>query len=456
MKRKCPRWFTTQRCEDAGAKGAFSQAIASRREAGLQRRTLLPAVLLVFIMAMGMTAAAQSGQINIPLKQWVALAAPGLWPPVGLSYGLKHVTPAYHPPSGRIYFNGGDYTNGDPVYNADQSYQQQTHSLSIAERFADPNNVAAGWRLEYPFCGPSGQIQPYHPDYTGLVWDAKRGLFYMVPGTMEGSADNCPNQANFPRDKMMSFNPVTRQWAIVASTGPAPIDTWMSVLDPVTDTIYRFSIGSTVDMYNIATQTWSSINLPFSVNIWKEYLAADITRRVIYAVDGYFGRLYRFNMDTKAFTDLGPVPGGPLNITNQTYIVWDSVNRVLFYHRNLGDPGSLGFYAYHPDTNTWETLSIASNLPGVNVSGRLMIYDPGQNAILLYGGTESVTQPYLFLYRYGNGSPTTPPSAPTGLNVTAIPSSQINQAQHLMQLLVSRPMNRVSASFQRERTKYAL
>src|SRR5262249_30011460 len=51
-----------------------------------------------------------TGQIPLPLKQWVALPAPQKWSTQGLPYEFKHVTPSYHPPSGRIYFTGGDHT----------------------------------------------------------------------------------------------------------------------------------------------------------------------------------------------------------------------------------------------------------------------------------------------------------------------------------------------------------
>src|SRR5262249_21157193 len=90
-----------------------------------------------------------TGQIPLPLKQWVALPAPQKWSTQGLPYEFKHVTPSYHPPSGRIYFTGGDHTG--PVSDVD-SYRQDTWSLSLAERFAGgTDNVAAGWRLEYPY-----------------------------------------------------------------------------------------------------------------------------------------------------------------------------------------------------------------------------------------------------------------------------------------------------------------
>ncbi|MDO8471198.1 MAG: Ig-like domain-containing protein [bacterium] len=373
------------------------------------------------------------GQIKIPLNQWVALRAPYPYSTQGIPSANKHVTGAYHPPSGRIYFEGGDYAG---KHGSTQSYRQETWSLSIAERFADKNNPAAGWRLEYPYCGPVDQIQPKHPDFVGWVWDQKRGLFYMVPGVMEStSIDNCPGETadkvtnpGFISNKMMSFNPVTKLWAIMGDGGAYAQDTWMSVLDPVTDSLIRFDIfgvgrGS---IYNLTTNTWSTFSMP-SISLWKEALAADISGRLIYAIDGYRGKLWSYNIDSRVFTDLGPVPGGAINYDNVTYLVWDSASKVLLWHKE-----GTAFNAYHPDTKTWETLSIASDIPSVNARGRHgMTYDPGQNVVFLFGGSVSYDEnPYIFLYRYGNGggptADTVAPSKVSGLSATAVSSSQIN------------------------------
>jgi hypothetical protein len=353
------------------------------------------------------TPSSSTNQVNLPLKQWVALAAPPPDSGKGIPSGNKHVNAAYHPPSGRIYFTGGDYAGGSGFVT--QSYRQETWSLSIAERLATPSDPAAGWRLEYPYCGPAGHIQPKHPDYMGWVWDAKRGVFHLVPGVVDSTTEsNCPGETpdkqtnpGFVSGPMMSFDPVTRRWAILGSGDPGPdaADTWQSVLDPVTDTLIRFGMTMRVNRYNLAQQRWAVSRMP-SVNIWKEYLAADIEGRAVYAIDGLTGRLHRYGIDSGSFTDLGPVPGGPIGYTNLTYAAWDSLNKTLFWHKE----GS-AFLAYHPETRTWETLSIATNMPGVNARGRLLFYDPGQNVLLLFGGSDAGT-PYLFLYRHGIGSGT--------------------------------------------------
>ena len=353
-----------------------------------------------------------SSQIDIPLRQWVALAAPPEWSGTGIPAGSKHVSAAYHPPSGRIYFTGGDYA-GDKRFST-ESYRQETWSLSIAERVADPSNPAAGWRLEYPYCGPAGQVQPKHPDYVGWMWDPKRSLFYLLPGVMDVATEsNCPGETpdrqsnpGFVSGRMMSFDPASRKWAVVGSGDPGPdtSDTWQSVLDPTTDTIHRFGMTMRSNRYHVGREKWSVGGMP-TINIWKEYLAADIEGRGVYVIDGLAGRLYRYSLDWGSFKDLGPVPGGPLGSTNQTYVAWDSLNKVLFWHKE-----GTAFFAYHPDTRQWVTLPIASTAPGVNARGRLLIYDPGQNALLLFGGSDTST-PYIFLYRYGTGPGSAPRAA---------------------------------------------
>jgi hypothetical protein len=79
------------------------------------------------------------------------------------------------------------------------------------------------------------------------------------------------------------------------------------------------------------------------------------------------------------------------------YVAWDSTSKVLLWFRDA-PPGA---HAYHPGTKTWERIPLTADTPGASVSGRVLVYDPGQNVTLLFGGyTEN---PHLFLYRYGEG-----------------------------------------------------
>jgi hypothetical protein len=152
-----------------------------------------------------------------------------------------------------------------------------------------------------------------------------------------------------------------------------------------------------INIYNLATKTWSAVGMP-DISIWKEYLAVDLVGRVIYSIDGLKGELWRYNMDARTFTNLGPVPGGVIGMTNQIYVAWDSLNRVLLWHRE-----GVATHVYHPDTQQWESLpQTASNVPGLNIKGRMIIYDPAQNAFVLYGGYVDDLNPdhYMYFLRY--------------------------------------------------------
>jgi hypothetical protein len=379
----------------------------------MRRLSLVALAVVVTLIAGTMSSrskAAGPTPIDLPTRLWVALAMPHVGH--GPTDTMKHITGALNPDNGRIYFTGGDYANG-PEHDA-QSYRQETWSLSLEERWknrADPN---AGWRLEYPYCGPEGQVQPKHPDFVGWTWDPTRKLFWMVPGVMEISPVNCPGETGartsdpgFLANRIMQFDPATRQWRDVSGNVGESAETWMSVYDPKTDTLIRFGhnggSGSLVSTYRIAKDRWVNRGLPSNglgreIRINKEYLAVDYVSRVIYSIDGTYGRLHRYHMDSQAIDDLGPVPGGRYGTENYMYVAWDSTNKVLLWFRV--EPESV--YAYHPQQRTWETIPLNVDIAGATVRGRTLVYDQIQNAFILFGGLPA--NPHLFLFRYGDGS----------------------------------------------------
>lgn len=367
-------------------------------------------IALAAIVAASIAIAEQSrtvGRVDIPLKQWVGLEMPlrGRGP-MG---PIKHLTAAHNPDDGRIYMTGGDYRGTE----FDQSYRQETWSLSLGERWASRADRNAGWRLEYPYCGPAGQMQPKHPDFVGWTWDSKRKVFWMVPGVMEVGTANCPGETGartsdpgFRLNRIMQFDPAARQWRDVSGNVGQPAETWMSVYDPKNDSLIRFGYsgggGAMVSTYRIGEDRWVNRSLSAGagrreIRINKEYLAVDHAERVIYAIDGVAGRLYRYRMDTQAMEDLGAVPGGPHGRENYMYVVWDSTSKVLLWFRY--DPP--GANAYHPTTRTWETIPLAGDVPGVRPGGRVAVYDPLHNVTVLFGS--HVETSHLFLYRYGDG-----------------------------------------------------
>jgi hypothetical protein len=352
-------------------------------------------------------AQAPSALADLPVNTFVALEVPPRGK--GIPDESKHVTWAFNPTDNRLYAVGGDY--------AGASYRQETWSLSLAERWANRSDRTAGWQLEYPYCGSPGQVQPKHPDFVGWTWDPKRSVFWMVPGTMVAYHENCPGETAGWKDdpgfiigQIMTFNPRTKTWTNQAANsytvGPHATETWMSVYDPARDEIVRFGFdggsGGVATILDVATKRWRVVPLGLNgagndIRLTKEYLAPNLARREIWAIDGIAGRLHRWNMDRRSLADLGPVPGGPLESANLTYPVWDSVNGVLLWYRSTNQ-----FYIYHPDRKRWETVQIVTSPPGLQVRGRAVVFDPSSNALLLMGGLEP-PNPYMFLFRYAPG-----------------------------------------------------
>jgi hypothetical protein len=347
-----------------------------------------------------------SSLIDIPAGQWTALSLPDIGKGISVS---KHVTGEFNPNNKLLYFTGGDYS-GSGGYM--QSYRQETWSLSIADRFSS-TDINAGWKLEFPYCGPTGGVQPYHPDFVGWTWDSTRNVFWMVPGTMVGSSSNCPNEPGpgFLGSSVMTFDPVTQKWAHHGPASKYKNHTWQSVYDAKTDTIIQFAYNggnghAEAGLYNTATKTWSYVGLGFNalrknIKINNGYMAADFEGRAIYAIDPFQGRLHRYLIDSRKLEDLGAVPTGPTNTTNPQAgnLVWDSVNKVLMWAL---DPWR-GFHAYNPPTRTWEALPTNSNLRGIKAYGRTLVFDPSQNVFILFGCNSDSCKPsahYMFLFRY--------------------------------------------------------
>ena len=353
--------------------------------------------------------------IDIPNGLFVALERPDF--SRGVAGETKHATWAHNPVDGRLYQIGGDFSG--PVGGS--SYRQDMYSVSIAERWASRSDRNAGWRSEYPYCGPEGGRQPKSPDYVGWTWDTKRRVFWNVPGTFViPAAVVCPGITLSWRDDppkylfnhLMTFDPfepdLTKRWQDRGTNiGPTPVDTWMSVYDPGTDGLVRFgwdgSRGAMVNVYDIAKGRWAEKSLGLNalghdIRIFKEMLAADWGQRVIYVIDGIAGRLHRYRVDGRTIEDLGAVPGGPIAYAanNDAYAVWDSVNRVLFFFRM--DTGIL--HIYHPTRKIWETPPMATDPPGLKPHVRHgLVFDSYQN-VLVFLGTTEIANPYLYLYRY--------------------------------------------------------
>ena len=199
------------------------------------------------------------------------------------------------------------------------------------------------------------------------------------------------------------------------------------VLMPVESMLSRFSIGYGHAFATPGKLTNSlrprcrvpsgSVQPNFNSDIAWEYTGIDVPGRAIYVLDGYTDHMLRYNIDTRTITQLAALPRDAE--TGQTHIAWDSVNRIVLWIAGGGcfnpTPGSA--HAYHPDTNTWETLPLTQP-DGLDVTSNHIVFDPIQNAFVIMG-CPSGDSGKFFLYRYGNGSgapaDSIPPSVPANL-----------------------------------------
>lgn len=330
--------------------------------------------------------------------------------------GMKHVTGAFCPDNGRLYFVGGDYSGRRWA----DSYRQETWSLDVAERMANPGNPNAGWRLEYPYEGYGGtSVQPKHPDHVGWQWDPLLHRFWMVPGVMESTTDNPSNETsasasdpNFIHNEVMLFDPFApkaQRWSRVGvGAGNAGADSWFSWLDPVKRTISRIGVSLKMQVLDISVSppVWRApVNLKDHSkgrppNIWKDYLAIDLDGRGVYAIDPIDALFIRIDMDTGKFQERAPPPG-PLEsprATNHTHIVFNSKARVVEY-LNLNDSK---LYIYDPAADAWRDARPV--LPaGVKLQARMGVYDP-RNDWSLWAGSVQPGNPNLLFYRHGDSS----------------------------------------------------
>jgi len=213
----------------------------------------------------------------------------------------------------------------------------------------------------------------------------------------------------------MSFDPAKprpQRWVDEAiHIGPDFAETWQSILDPASDTLYRFGYnggdGFTINVLDLKTKTWvrkqsgaTAGGKPISAAPAKSHLAFDPVARAFYAVDSFTGRLLRYRVAADVLDDLGLIPGGPFpanwnpaDATLWSMIAWDSRHSILLFVRNT----PAGFFAYHPTTRTWESLPPTTDPPGATLPFvRSIVYHPLHDVFAML----DINSAQLFLYRY--------------------------------------------------------
>jgi hypothetical protein len=342
--------------------------------------------------------------------------------------GGKHQQWTKNPDNGRWYIGGGDYSNKD--FN--ESYVQEQWSVDLAAWLAGNQN--AGWRLEQPYCRTDGKVQPKHPDHVGWTWDEQHKKFVLLPGAMFGSNDVCPGETIQPVsdplfiiNRVMAFDPVTKDWEVWADTGNTQPNNWdwASVYDAPRKRHLHFMDDSNGNQGEWAyypgadpktTGQWKQVasNLQYarpqrhSRRMYLDYelLALDRVRWQVYVIDHSNRKFVRYDLATDTVEVLADPPavqdqmGGTFN-----HCVFSQRYDVVFFlpvDPTVTTNTPTGLYAYHvsgPAAGTWETISLATGL-GYDAIGRTMFYDEEGDALVLSGSLDDFRKDLVFFYRY--------------------------------------------------------
>lgn len=294
----------------------------------------------------------------------VPLPAPaGAWTASPLPLGVtgKHISGAYCPLDGRLYYTAGDHGSGFGQPWASGSYRQDTFSLDLRDRT---------WRLDYPYTGPAGAWQPTRPDWMGWAWDSRRSVFWQMPGW---------SPSEFA---IAMFGPVTKRWfrhddyAQITKAGDDP---WGLVYDAEPDELVQFRPDG-ARHYAIDARTWREVPFGQTANAHHGMLAHDPMGRVVYGVNFDTGHLWRYDLLRGRVADVGLVPAGPMDYEihgfRQAILLWAG-DRLVF-HRY---PGS--WHAYTPGAG-WTDLPSAT-ADGRLACGLIAAYDPVRRELAVYG-----------------------------------------------------------------------
>lgn len=393
----------------------------------------------------------------------------------GPAHTDKHVTMAYHAPTGRIYFNGGDYAFAAPDGSYGQnSYSQHTWSLDLAARFADPTNRNAGWAHEHDFCAAPGEQMPKRPDYVGFTSVPDQNILVHVPGEEVPSTNaNCPGETSafasdpqYLRHHIMAFSPVTRLWtdlsanAAIDFRGSSDSSPWMSRYDETLKKIVRLEInnsnGTRIELLDMNPSspgylTWTKTDV--NTFIWyggagphNQPWTYDPTRHVIYAGSRYARQLAVVDYVNNTVTSLDSLPGDASPSSDNAYLCFDWNARQLVYveRRNPGTNPVGGtdiagrVWRYAVDTSgPWVEIT---HLPMVSLGGEpipstpfdasfipygsddsiphatSLVFDPDNNVMWFFGtkseGTLYYADQFGYALRQTDAAPTSPPPSP--------------------------------------------
>lgn len=292
---------------------------------------------------------------------WTQIPLPGY--PKSPQGSMKHQR-LVEGPGGRVYLVGGDW-GGGPHYNTGR---QEVYSF-------DPLSTTGDWRMEAPYCGTLASPTNFHTDEAGVAWDAKRGVFWKLAGTVYGSDTACPPGTSV-KAKVIQFNPATKQWAKPQGFDQPNIG---YVTNGALDADQMIQITDTAAWHlNLMTGAWKSYALPGDV---KRFSA--LTTRI--GRELWFGNqqqaIESYHLDTHALTNHGRPPW-PTAPGYGTFMTANAGGKLLVVKPTAGpeEPRHAGLY--DPATKHWTVLDQGEGWGNTGVlhsSGQLILMGGGIN-----------------------------------------------------------------------------
>jgi hypothetical protein len=392
--------------------------------------------------------AGQPGPNCNPSQVWIAEfcgKAPG-----------KHHRTFYHPGLKGMVMAGGDHAVGMPFPGP---YDGNGSEVLLYQPDLEK------WTTLRPLC-VTGETQPSRPDNVIWALDVKRNRAIMAPGYYVGP--QYAGQFPLPRgpsgcDAVEGVGSYVYDFSTNKFTGPddpglapAPPGNWggdtnatFGVIDPVNDELLVLDARVGLTRMNLATRTWRTTPVPV-LHAPNAQTVIDVQGRALYYLapfglagtstsscapndeaclksiavanqQAYLVKVFLDDPTGKSETIPLPWPYQPYGA--DVYLVFDTINRVVFVPNNVGMGGLplAGLGIYHVDTKMWEwedtPAAVQSSLFGFDENLGVMV------------ATSNRSVPYAtYLYKYGGAIkplPIQPP--PPVVQTTALLSESFNR-----------------------------
>jgi hypothetical protein len=334
---------------------------------------------------------------------WERRPVPGY--PKGISGETKHTRWARREVSGDWYVNGGDYRHRGEGENVFDSGSNNTWRVDVR------NNV---WEKLHSYWPNEGDIVPSHPDETAFVYDSKRDIFWHGGGYQAAPFAPGDDRAHSPiatavQDRLiyrrwMSFDPKTTRWkdhGPLTLAGRGKFGYYDAAQDKI---LLPFNSGSSNQFarYDCAADAWVApvvFGQPQLLDLAENYFACDTRRRRLMFLRESDFAAYCYSLDTGAFGELpGAAPPGK-RVSNTYGLTYHAGLDLYALHGGRNATGLLNdLWVVPANGGAWQQVAMSGDGPAPR-SNQVLLYDPGLQALISFGGTDGPADSAYFIAR---------------------------------------------------------